>query len=257
MVWGRNGPVRIDIDATMAQLRSAVNNEPGKYRLYQCDEHAKEIEGATAAHVRVVPDPTWSGSSGPLSVIDDGSPPMTTTTSPMMTARHSIAPMTTLAAEAIPGRVVAEIPHRCLDLFDRMLTSHESQHELLAKLVTTLVTSTATIQQSTAGLLGTANATVKVANGIEAVERSSGAPAPQLGFDDLADKVTGIAKVHDALVSLDLAKSEPHWTVQLLTGPAGGNLLALATQVAKNIGAAQAAQAARAAQPASATQNEE
>jgi hypothetical protein len=55
VVYGRDGlPLIVPIDATLAELRSAVQLE-GRYRLDPVDEQRREIAGARSAYVRLVP----------------------------------------------------------------------------------------------------------------------------------------------------------------------------------------------------------
>jgi hypothetical protein len=55
VVYSRDGlPLIVPIDATLAELRSAVQLE-GRYRLDPVDEQRREIAGARSAYVRLVP----------------------------------------------------------------------------------------------------------------------------------------------------------------------------------------------------------
>jgi len=55
VVYGRDGlPLIVPIDATLAELRSAVQLE-GRYRLDPVDEQRREIAGVRSAYVRLGP----------------------------------------------------------------------------------------------------------------------------------------------------------------------------------------------------------
>jgi hypothetical protein len=217
-VWTKDGPLHLELSATMERFREAVENKPGSYRLYPVDRFGRELE--PIAVIEVVPDenaPAQNGTQS-LALANAGGPGV------MGGEPH--------------GRLVAELPHRFFDLYERMLTSRDANDALMAQLLTTLVTTTAAIQQGTASLLGTANTTVKVANGVEALERI---PAPQLEIAALTDKLAMLGELKETLATLgDGDKSETPWFVQLLNGPLGMGLMSFANNFAQTIAKAQA-----------------
>ena len=217
-VWTPDGILHMSLESTIDQLRDAVG-EPGSYRLYPIDKSGSEL--TPIACIEIVPDDEDDDEdesrgdakkSLALTVADD---------------RRLV-----LSAEV---SAMADTQGQLLEAYKQMLVSRDKHDELLSQLLTTLVTSTAQIQQSTATLLAAANTTVKVANGVEAIERQE---PPHVDVDKLAE-VLG-----DALGG-DGKKDTPAW-VQLLNGPIGMGLMQFAQGFMKTLAAAQANAAAKA-----------
>jgi len=71
VVYGRDGlPLIVPIDATLAELRSAVQLE-GRYRLDPVDEQRREIAGVRSAYVRLVPPAGPAAACAATSVSSD------------------------------------------------------------------------------------------------------------------------------------------------------------------------------------------
>src|SRR5262249_49115044 len=69
-----SNPLYIDAEADYLELRKAVGNEPGLYRLDQCDEDGNEIDGATAAYISISSPRNAAGISdevNPLAIVRD------------------------------------------------------------------------------------------------------------------------------------------------------------------------------------------
>jgi hypothetical protein len=132
-VYGEHGVLHLGLDATVADLRRAVRGRPGHYRLYAVDAAGRELEPVACMEIVAEPqEPEVIGA-------DDGD-------------------MTVVLREVI-------------GLCTKMVASRDAHDQLINQVMTTLVTNTATIQRSTAALLGAANTTIQVANGVEALER--------------------------------------------------------------------------------------
>lgn len=207
IVAGEHGPVHIDINSNMQALRMALRGETGMFSLHPVDVDGNELE--PVAEVEVI-------------AVEEDSP-----------ARALVAGA---ASAAVPvdvetTRAYAQVPLRLFDLFGQMLASRDAHDEMMSSVLKTLVTSTANIQQSTAGLLNTANTTVKVANGVEALERPQASP---LDIQGLAESVSAIEKINDLVGSLGKnSKSQTPWVVQLINGPIGMGLMGLLNNLAQ------------------------
>ena len=71
VVYDEDGdPLFVEPDCDVAELRTAVGNVPGLYRLDQYDEDGNEIDNAQAAYVAIDP-PRNSGSADPLMIVRD------------------------------------------------------------------------------------------------------------------------------------------------------------------------------------------
>src|SRR5262249_21929715 len=55
--------ISFDAEADYLELRKALGNEPGLYRLDQCDEDGNEIDGATAAYISISSPRNAAGAS--------------------------------------------------------------------------------------------------------------------------------------------------------------------------------------------------
>jgi hypothetical protein len=138
--------------------------------------------------------------------------------------------------------LVTDVSGRFFDLYERTLVSRDAQDQMMATVLTTLVTSTATIQQSTARLLNAANTTMTIANGVEALERQEpSAPAVEFDTEDLAEKLAAV------LTPPTETKTGKPWYVELLNGPLGTMAIQFLTNFVNGMMAAQ--QAAREAAP--------
>ena len=222
-VWVNQGILHLPLDATMDDLRLGVSNEPGSYRLYPVDDTGREL--SPPAYVEVVPDdrPKKSDKLTP--------------------AANGLAESTRSAEVA--HAFTPDIAGRFFDLHERMLTSRDAHDALMANLLTTLVTTTAQIQQSTARLLGAANTTIKIANGVEAIER---APV-QIDADALAAHIT------ESMAEDDQDKPQGSLIAQLINGPLGMSAIQLLQGFSTSLAATQKAKfAAEAAAQAAAAQ---
>ena len=197
-VWTPRGVLHLPLDATVDDLRLAVNNKTGSYRLYPVDAQGREL--SPVACIEIIPDDEEAApSKGDRELRSAGHGNSTTNHDASMA-------------------LVADIAGRFFDTYERTLVSRDANDQLMANLLTTLVTTTATIQQGTARLLGAANTTIKIANGVEALERQE-APSPtvELNAEDLAERLA------DVLKPASTAQSQPGkpWWMELLTSPMG------------------------------------
>ena len=211
VVWANKGIVHVGLDSDIDGLRRAVLNQPGSYRLYPVNKFGHEREPVAVVELTDDDEPT-----GAL-VMSGG--------------RTAVVP------DAI---IPAETSLRFFDLYEKMIASRDAHDELMTRIVSTLVSSTAGIQQSTAGLLESASTTIRVANGIEALDRIE---APQLDIEGLTDKLAVVGQLKQTLAQLGETdrKTGTPWFVQLLNGPVGMGLMSVANNFAQHIAAAQKA----------------
>lgn len=221
-VWTPKGVLHIGLDSTLDTLRTAVKNQPGSYRLYPVDKHGREL--APIACIELMLEEEDRGEQQAMTLRGDQG-----------------------IARIEDSALAMETPARFFDLYERMLVSRDAHDALLANLLTTLVTSTATIQQSTARLLGAANTTIKVANGVEAIERPELLAPPELDVDALS------AKLAEAITPANESKpaqpDKPHWLLSLINGPIGMGVVQFISQFANTTAALHAAQRQAAPSP--------
>ena len=182
-VYGEQGVLHLALDATVEDLRQAVKDDPGSYRLYPVDMNGNELTPIAC-----------------MEIVEQAQP---------VTALDHIQPDTTATTAAMREMVL---------LCNKMVASRDSHDALLANVLNTLVATTATIQRSTAVMLNAASTTIKVANGVESLERQE--PPPQLDVGELTEHLV------DALVP-DEPASKPGnpWYLQLLMSPVGMGIL--------------------------------
>jgi hypothetical protein len=185
-VYGDHGIVHLGMEAKVDDLRRAVRNEPGSYRLYPVDVQGNEL--SPVACMELVP------------------------TEPAELARLEPAETDSAATSA----VVREV----LDLCKHLVKSRDEHDAMLSRVLSTLVTTTATIQRSTAMLLGAANTTIQVANGVESLERQE--PPEKLDVDELSRQLAEALTPEDE--EDEESSSQPPWFVQMLNGPVGVTL---------------------------------
>ena len=210
-VWTRHGILHVGLDSTIEHLRSLVK-EPGSYRLYPIDKAGTELAPVACIEIVALERESKDASEGSDDEEDDE----------YALEVHG-GPNSMLAHGAVNFTATQ---NRLFDTYDRMLASRDKHDELMGQMLTTLVTTTAQIQQSTANLLAAANTTVNVASGIEAIERQE---PPQLDVQTLATNLTKVMGEN---------KSQPPIWLQLLNGPLGMQLMSFAQSFATTMAAA-------------------
>lgn len=127
---------------------------------------------------------------------------------------------------------------RVFDLAERLAQANEHKDLLIAEITSKLVASQVELQQGSAALLGAANETIKVANGVDALERQ-----PHVDVDALGEQLSTALGLDDD----DTESPNPTpWFVQLLSGPVGVGLMQFANNFMKAMAETQARQARQA-----------
>jgi hypothetical protein len=133
---------------------------------------------------------------------------------------------------------------RSFDVVDRLIASHEHKDVLLSDITKTLVRTQTDLQRGAGELLGAATTTIRVANGVEGLERQ---PAPDMKVDEFKDMVAAMLEEQKKPES-----SGPPWFVQIINGPVGMAAIQFVQNFARGMAQAQAQAAQAQAAPAQA-----
>jgi hypothetical protein len=118
---------------------------------------------------------------------------------------------------------------RAFELAERLAQANEHKDLILADITKSLIATQAELQRGAASLLNAANETIKVANGVDALERE-----PHVDVEELSERLT---------VALGLDEQSPDdtpWFVELLKGPVGVGLMQFANTFLRTVAEAQA-----------------
>lgn len=215
VVHGDHGPLHVDLDATIDDLRLTLGNAPGAYRLYPVSEVGEEMEPIACIEVKPL-----DGDSQ-LAVMGQDSP------NPAQRGPLSVG-------DQANGHALD-----AMELCRMMVASRDAHDQLMASMLTTMVQSTATIQQSMAQLLTVTNNTIKVANGTDALERMP--PPPEINVQELADGLSEALGLDEEEDADSTSKSKGEWLMQFISSPVGGFLVQTLGKVTTGIQEAQAA----------------
>lgn len=128
----------------------------------------------------------------------------------------------------------SEESDRMMRLCERIAQSNEQKDVLVADMNRTLMQTHVQLQQGAVALLEAASGTIRVANGIEAIERHP----PVLDVDALSESVI---EALDARRPEKPVQPPAHWVVQVLHGPVGMAALKLVNDFAETVKRAYAA----------------
>lgn len=123
---------------------------------------------------------------------------------------------------------------RAFDMMGRLIESHEHKDLMLADITKTLITSHTELQRGARDLLAEATQTIRVASGVEAVER----PAPVIDVAELGNQVAETMRQ-----GKPQQPTQPPIWMQLLNGPWGLAALQFVQTFAQSAYEAHAAQA--------------
>ena len=182
-VYGEHGILHLGLDANVMDLRRAVQNKPGSYRLYPVDSAGKELAPIGCMEIVASDEPEE----------------------------------TALDLVAAEGPATTAAMRELVVLCNKMVASRDSHDALLANVLSTLVSTTATIQRSTAAVLNAASTTIKVANGVESLERQE--PPDPLDVNELSQQLADA--LTPAASNKEDSKPTTPWFIQLLNGPVG------------------------------------
>lgn len=193
VVFDGHGPAHLSLDATMEDLRAILKNEPGSVRLYPVNEAGEELTPVACIEVKPADEVRQ------LAVVESDSPPTVRAT-----------PMPALAAQV-----------DVMELCRQMVASRDAHDQVMANMLTSMVQSTAAIQQSTAQLMASSTKTITVANGLDAVARLPSAP----DAEEIAERVADLVAADEDDGDKKDNKSLGGFLEHLMTGPVGPMLI--------------------------------
>lgn len=168
IVWDGQGPAHLSLEASMDDLRAKVANVPGSYRLFPVDDLGQELEPVACIEL------TPSDGANELAVIGQTS------------------------AAAVPQAPISGQSSSidAMELCQMMVASRDAHDAVMANMLTTLVQSTAAIQQSMAALMTVTNNTINVASGLDAVKRLP-PPKPEVNPEKIAEKLAEMLVIEE------------------------------------------------------------
>jgi len=181
---GTGDPLTLQISTRRQHFIECIGRRPGSYLLYAIDDEGEEIEGAPVVHVDITPEEVG---------------------------------------------ILQESPHwmrldRVFDALERSMSAMESKDLLVTQITQSLISSNEALHTNAANLLGTANDTFNVLNGIG---------RPELDTAALSEAISEKVREKEA------EASQSPWFVQLLNGQWGQTMMTFANDVAKALITAQ------------------
>ena len=178
---GRPGAVReedgtqvlLPLGATRRDVRKKVKDRPGRYFLVAVDEDGDALD-CPQGEIEIAPE-----DFGPWS----------------------------------PTGSTVEVPARMFDLLEKMIETQKASQFATQDVVRTLTASIVDQQRAAADLLRAANETIKVATGVDALERQL--PAPEVNVEQLAEVL-----VDELAPDEDDEKPPESWFNKFMTSPA-------------------------------------
>ena len=178
---GRPGAVReedgtqvlLPLGATRRDVRKKVKDRPGRYFLVAVDEDGDALD-CPQGEIEIAP-----GDFSPWS----------------------------------PTGSTVEVPARMFDLLEQMIETQKASQFAAQDMIRTLTASIVDQQRTAADLLRAANETIKVASGVDALERQL--PAPEVNVEQLAEVLT-----EELAPDEDEEKPSEGWFTKFMTSPA-------------------------------------